>query len=363
MILKDWYISRLFWISFGGKGRKGQKEWLSRCEVRQRVARRGSAKSWPLCWSSAAAVWPLDHAEAAGGWYSTCSPAAMLVARNRRLPGLNWRVWVYNQQPRHPQSVLLSTQPRTNYLQTCGTLPPPPPSLPLLFNLFLLQTHHLLQLLSVHHLLQHPPRVLVLRWVTPRVIPSPGVIHLNNRMTINETPIFCLHFYIFTNFHDHYHHIELESSFAKGMWLDKFSEWHFTQLTGWIGFTWVWKIFKKQDNFWENLKKPFVCGGLCLVVTGQAVSHQVEFITHTPANIYRLLPFLWKPRRSPWWQSLFGCQPLVACLSTWLDSDTHHRGRFIITFHNTLDPLFYEDSVLISRNLSCGLLLLPISQP
>ena len=97
--------------------------------------------------------------------------------------------------------------------------------------------HHLLQLPSVHHLLQRRPRILVFRWVTPRVIPSPGVIHLNNRMTINDTPLLSYGkplLSIFTSIHDHHHHhhIELENSFAKSIWLDKFSEWQYS--THWV---------------------------------------------------------------------------------------------------------------------------------
>ena len=230
---------------------------------------RGSAKSWPsqLDREVTPVADQLDRRVARRlllGGTAHASPHRCLAPRNPRLPGFNSPVWVYNQQASQPQSVLFSPQPRKNYLQTWGSQPSQPPSVPLLL-LALLQP-----LPSPPAPLPPPsppatvcppsppaavrppsppslrPRVLVLRWVTPRVILSPGVIHLNNRMTIDGSHITA----IVTNFQNHHPSmLSLKTVLPKAYgWISSVSD--ITQLTGWIGFTWVWPIF---TFFSENL--------------------------------------------------------------------------------------------------------------
>ena len=214
---------------------------------------RGSAKSWPsqLDREVTPVADQLDRRVARRlllGGTAHASPHRCLAPRNPRLPGFNSPVWVYNQLASQPQSVLFSPQPRKNYLQTWGSQPSQPPSTSSS------STWPPSALPSPPDPLSPPsppaplsppsppaprPRVLVLRWVTPRVILSPGVIHLNNRMTINGSHITP----IFTNFQNHHPAmLSLKTVLPKACgWISSVSD--ITQLTGWIGFTWVWPIF------------------------------------------------------------------------------------------------------------------------
>ena len=241
-------MSWFHWISFGGKARKRNEQRDARYvkelgRVPSRFSKELTLAAWQRGDPCGRPAWPPGGAEAAGGT-AHASPHRCVAPRNPRLPGFNSPVWVYNQLASQPQSVLFSPQPRKNYLQTWGSQPSQPPSTSSS------STSPPSALPSPPDPLSPPsppaprPRVLVLRWVTPRVILSPGVIHLNNRMTINGsqiTPIFITithscwawNFFFFPK--------------ACG-WISSVSD--ITQLTGWIGFTWVWPIF---TFFSENL--------------------------------------------------------------------------------------------------------------
>ena len=227
-------MSWFHWISFGGKARKRNEQRDARYvkelgRVPSRFSKELTLAAWQRADPCGRPAWPPGGAEAAGGT-AHASPHRCVAPRNPRLPGFNSPVWVYNQQASQPQSVLFSPQPRKNYLQTWGSQPSQPPSTSSS------STSPPSALPSPPDPLSPPsppaprPRVLVLRWVTPRVILSPGVIHLNNRMTINGSHITP----IFTNFHN-YHPFMLSLKFfllPKSMWLDKFSEWHYS--THWV---------------------------------------------------------------------------------------------------------------------------------